>query len=198
MRRAAIFLILALAGLGSLSSSSCFVSRLSERFTCTVTEDCTDGRTCDQGYCVETPCPSPCTSCNLVDKTCRVECSSNQKCGNVQCPAGFDCTIRCSNGNACQSIDCAPARSCTIDCSGAGSCGSINCGTGACDIDCAGAGACPSIDCVGSCRCDVSCNNTPACPSIACPHPVDTFCTQGGVPGERCDSQESILCDTCL
>jgi hypothetical protein len=196
VKSAAILLIVATVALGVLSSSSCFVNRVSERFVCTTSDDCDDARTCDEGYCIDAPCPSPCTQCNLEIKTCRVDCNANRRCDTLQCPAGFDCTFRCNNTNACGDIDCAAARSCEIDCTGVGSCGAINCGAGECSIECTGVGACPSIDCAASCGCDVSCNNQVACPSMSCPQ--DTVCRDNGAAGAPCDtSEDPILCDTC-
>jgi hypothetical protein len=194
--RSAILALLAIVGLGLASSSSCFVNRLSERFTCTTSDDCDDGRTCDEGYCVDAPCPSQCSSCSLLAGTCQINCNANRQCGDIQCPAGFECDIRCNNSNACDDIDCTAAESCDIDCSGVGSCGAIRCGTGECQVECTGAGACPSIECATSCACEVACNNLAACPSMSCP--LDTVCREGGVTGAPCDpNEDSDLCDTC-
>ena len=195
--RVAVACVVALA-VCAASVTSCFVSRLSDGFTCSGNGDCHDGRVCDQGYCVETMCPSPCTSCDTVDRTCRIDCNGSKPCGAVQCPAGYDCTIRC-NAGACGDIDCAQGTGCRIDCGGSQACGAINCGKAACQVDCSGPQSCPSIDCRDSCRCDVSCSNLQvACPSMACPDRFGTLCTRNGTVGERCNSSEDIVCDICF
>jgi hypothetical protein len=173
--KAAVVVILAVIALGSLSSTSCFVDRLSDRYTCTSDAQCMDGRTCNNGYCVQSPCPTACSSCDVAAKICNINCTQNRPCGDVQCPDGYDCRI---------------------DCSRAGSCGRITCGPGPCDISCTGAGACPSIDCTSSCACDVRCNNAVGvCPDVSCPMVLGTACTDSGMAGAPCDS--SGVCDTC-
>ena len=185
--RAAILAVLAAAGLAALSIASCTVHRLSDGLRCDPAGDgheCDAGRFCDQGFCVQTDCPDPCTSCDVGNRSCRIQCTPGKPCGNVQCPAGYDCQIRCTSSGACGTLDCAQAHSCDVECSGAASCGNINCGKHACTIDCSGALACPTIDCGASCSCDVTCNNpASSCPSMACP--VGTFgaCTDPGSPG---------------
>ena len=172
----AVAAIAAIVALGSLSSSSCYVARLSDSYACSSDDQCKDGRTCDQGFCVETPCPAECTSCDLPSKICRIDCMQNRACGDVTCPIGYDCRISCSR---------------------AGSCGRITCGPGPCDVTCGGAGACPSVDCRTSCACDVHCNNATACLDMMCPMVVATECTQDGSAGSPCDSSASV-CDTCI
>lgn len=199
MKAAPAVLILAIIELGTLSTTSCSVTRHSSEFACNIDSDCKDNtRTCDQGYCVarNNGCPAPCDSCDLTDMTCRIDCSTSRPCGSVQCPLGFACTIRCSNANACGSIDCVPGASCDISCDGAMACGSINCGFGECSVDCAGTSSCQTIDCFTSCACDVKCNNPLACPPPSCPPGVPS-CTRGGAPGATCDSSQDG-CDRCF
>lgn len=196
-----VFAVVALAGFAAVSSTSCFVHRRSGDLpTCTTDLDCVlvNLGVCDHGYCVDasSACPSPCTSCDLIDKTCEVQCSAGTGCGAVQCPPGFDCTIRCGN-TSCGDIDCAEAKRCKIDCSGAMACGNVNCGPAECEISCSGQNACPSIDCASSCKCDVTCNNSgTACPSMSCPMVDGTSCTRLGSAGGNCDSNPAG-CDTC-
>lgn len=200
MKPSVVIVILAAVGLGALSTASCLVSRRSEGYACSTSSDCRDpDRTCENGYCVRSPCPSPCTVCDLTDKTCEIDCTVQSKpCGAIQCPAGFDCTIRCTKPNVCGDIDCSQSNSCDITCSATSACGAINCGPHACDISCSGTSACPMIDCADSCQCDVSCNNTTnVCPSISCPlGPTGQPCTGTGTVGENCDSSEPA-CNTC-
>jgi hypothetical protein len=202
MKAFAILLVLVVFGLGALSTTSCLVTRRSEDFACNTNSDCTSDRTCEKGYCVQgaqAACPSPCSSCDLTAKTCKIECGASLPCGAVQCPAGFACTIRCSNANACGDIDCAAGSGCDITCGGTNSCRSINCGASVCNINCSGQSACPSIDCASSCKCDVSCNNTTnVCPSITCPmSALGKPCNQDGVAGEVCDSSAGPACAKC-
>lgn len=194
-----VFMVVALAG--AVAGTSCAVHRRSSDLpTCTTDLDCllVNGGVCDHGYCVDagSVCPSPCTSCDLVDKTCDVQCDSSHICGAVKCPPGFDCTIRCDTGT-CGDIDCAGATHCRIDCRSAMACGNLNCGPAACDISCNGQGACPSIDCANSCRCDVSCNaNGVACPNMSCRVAAGGPCTRNGSAGGNCSSNPTG-CDTC-
>ena len=174
-------------------AASCFVHRSSDDYVCSTSDDCRSGRICDQGFCVVAAtagCPAQCSSCNAADMSCRIDCTANKPCGNVQCPIGWDCNLRCNNAGACGEVDCTFARSCNVDCSGAVSCGALRCGAGACDVRCSGAGACPSVDCAASCSCDVTCNNRGAdCPQMSCPRAIGP-CTQNGSDGAPCDSSE--------
>jgi hypothetical protein len=199
----ALVVVLAAAGLAALSTASCSVHRLSDGYACNPAgtgSECGSGRFCDQGFCVEggstEGCPGQCTTCDVEDKTCRIECNAGNPCSNVQCPAGYDCTIRCSNSGACGIVDCAQAHSCDIDCSGSAACGPLNCGLQECSIRCAGMFACPLIDCAASCKCDVTCNNVASCPSMECPTALGP-CTEQGSAGATCDSSQPG-CDVCL
>ena len=199
MKLVLVIILLAILGLGSLSTTSCSVTRQSERYRCEVDSDCEMGRSCDHGYCVQVPCPSQCSSCDLSSMSCKIDCTSNKPCGDVQCPAGFDCTIRCNDSGACGDIDCAQGDGCEVHCARAASCGAINCGGNECDIDCSGMSACPSIDCAASCKCDVSCNDpTTECPMISCPQRGGSYCSDGKLPNEPCDSSASPPCDRCM
>lgn len=193
-----VILILLILGLGSLSTTSCLVTRKSERYLCNNNNDCEAGRTCDNGYCVQGTCPSQCSSCDS-NMGCKIDCDSNTTCASVHCPAGYDCTIRCTDPNACGPIDCAEGKSCEIHCSRPFSCGAINCGAAPCDISCNASSSCPSIDCANSCKCDVSCGNpSNECPNIACPMRGGGFCTDGNMGNLPCDSSANPACDSCM
>lgn len=198
MKPSVVILLLAAVGLGALSTTSCLVSRRSEGYACNTSADCRDPeRSCENGYCVLAPCPSPCTSCDLVDKTCQIDCTVQGKpCNAVQCPAGFDCTIKCTKPNVCAEIDCSQSNSCDITCSAVAACGAITCGAGACDITCSNQTSCGNVDCAGSCRCDVSCSNA-SCPSMMCPQPAGPACTRSSGSASVCDSSADLACDTC-
>jgi len=196
MRAAASILVLAV-----LSMTGCVVSRKSDHFTCTTDSDCdpTSGRTCDRGYCVlQGTCPSPCTSCDLTNKTCKIDCTSTKPCGSIQCPVGYDCTIKCTGTGACSNIDCNPGTACDITCtSGMAACGAINCGPGECIVDCATPSTCGNVDCVTSCSCEVKCNNA-TCPTNSCPlQPAGLYCTQDGTAASPCAPNANALCDHC-
>lgn len=197
MKASVVILILAFFTLGSLSMTSCLVNRKSEGYACNIESDCglDSGRTCENGYCVPVGCPSQCESCDLTDKTCRIECASNKACATVQCPAGYDCTIKCSNANACGDIDCSQSNGCNITCSGGSSCRNINCGAQACAINCGGVSSCGTIDCAASCRCDVNCNNQNACPSVSCPQSLGLYCSTDEMANSPCDSTAGPTCD---
>jgi hypothetical protein len=187
----------ALAALAALAILSCSVRRLSESYRCDNNGDCSDGRTCERGFCVERDCPSECSSCNNGGGTCVINCNANRPCGDIQCPPGIECIIRCNNAGACGDVDCTLAEGCEIDCSGPAACGPIHCGKQDCDIECSGIAACPAIDCVDACACDVDCNNPAACPVVSCPEAGGTLCTDQQEPGAACDSSVSVVCDTC-
>lgn len=210
MKAAAVLTVLVAAGLAALSVASCSVHRLSDGYTCDPAgsgSECGSDRFCDNGFCVESGsstdmCPGQCNSCDIENRTCRIDCTQGQPCSNVQCPSGYDCTIRCNSnsGQACGDIDCALAHSCDIGCSGTGACGTVNCGTHECSIRCSGGpNACPMIDCAASCSCDVTCNNPMFCPSMACPKaPVPLgLCTQDGSDDTPCNSGGEPGCGVC-
>lgn len=196
MKAIAVVVVLAAAGIAALSVASCSVHRRSDGFTCDPSgggNECGPGRSCDDGFCVETGasgtgCPSQCTSCP-DGHSCRIECSAATPCGNVQCPADFDCTVRCTSGAACGEVDCAQARSCDVGCTTTLACGSVTCGKNECMVRCSGSAACPTVDCATSCSCDVSCANPAACPFMACPATmIGGFCTTDGSATSPCSS----------
>lgn len=182
------------------AAPACFTSRRSDAYACTVTAECDSPRVCVSGFCVAPDgagCPSPCTSCDLTARTCRVECSAGKPCGTVTCPAGFDCTVRCASVGACTNVDCSHGDHCDITCSGAGSCGNVTCSQRRCDVECTGGLACGTISCASSCRCDVSCSGNAACPVNQCPMVGNQSCTTNGMPGPACDSGFDPGCDRC-
>jgi hypothetical protein len=198
----AVLVVLA-AGLAALAVASCSVHRRSDAYACDPAgngRECDSGRSCVQGFCVESEtgagCPSQCTTCDS-DHSCRIECTPGKPCGDVECPAGYDCKIRCNNGGACGVVDCAQAHSCDVECSGSMACGNLNCGMHECTIQCSGALACPEIDCAASCSCDVSCTGPGSCPDMACPMGILGPCTQDGSAGAPCASTEPG-CGLCI
>lgn len=189
----------------ALLLAACQVDRRSDGYRCERTDDCTDGRTCEDGWCVgedppdaapfdaEAPCPAACTAC--IAGRCEIDCTQAGTCSDeVVCPAGLPCDVTCSGFGSCGGgVDCTAASSCTITCSANGSCdGPLACGDGACTVDCSADNTCgQGIDCDASCACDVGCAGTDSCATPAsCPGPgqCDTGrgCTSGPGPCSAC------------
>jgi len=175
--------------------AGCSVSHKSQEFACTHNTDCAGhpGTVCDNGFCVvqgsidapmpkgdaprgDAPgnnCPTGCTSCNVQQKTCTIDClMSGANCdSNVQCPAGYHCDIKCDTDGACKNgVSCVGGASCTVECSGGQSCRNVECGTGPCDVTCSGTSSCRGVSCNNSCACDVLCTGTQSCQagSVTC------------------------------
>ena len=212
MRRGAVLVALLAA---------CSIERHSNDFECDVPGDCGDGRDCVEGYCIESPCPAPCTSCTglMPDGTfteCIVDCAAGGECNNrsIECPPGVACTVRCNTNNACGDVDCSAATTCNIECTAMNSCdGQVSCGSGpctvgcvagnscrsqvqcgqaACNVTCSGTGSCDNgVDCNDSCRCDVACTGTGACNDAAAC--PDATCASG----MGCTSAPGGVCNTC-
>jgi len=174
---------------------ACSIQHRSDAYACTKQADCNNGRTCTDGLCVvpgsgmpDAPkgvdaavhidangCPPGCSTCNVGQKTCTIDCQSSNCNGSVACPAGYKCDIKCDTDNSCRNgVDCTAALSCNLTCSGTSSCRNVQCGLGPCDINCSGPSSCRTISCNSSCACDVactgnsSCGDTIQCTSLAC------------------------------
>lgn len=198
---------------------SCSIKHPSEEFECATQADCDalgDGRVCTDGLCVVTGgnngkdagidaarrdaalpdaavCPSQCTSCDLAQKSCTVDCQVNPAMcnGPIVCPTGFACDIKCTTQNACRSgVDCRNSTACNVDCAGTSACRNVACGPGTCEVLCTGLNACRGVQCGPSCACDVACSNAALCESVFC-----TALTCRTFAG-GCDSARTG-CDTC-
>lgn len=162
--------------------AACAVNRKSNGLRCERDDECSDGRHCDDGYCVQsgssntTDCPSRCSSCDVDQRLCEIDCDAGHACGDIACPVGYSCTIKCNDRQACGDIDC-----------GIG---------GRCDVTCVGAGACGDIACDLSCGCDVHCVGDGACRDMACPQRL-VDCTRDEQPGSPCDSSVDATCNVC-
>jgi hypothetical protein len=163
--------------------AACFVDRPSHTFECQTTADCArfdDNRQCRGGYCIVPNCPADCTECDEDARTCLVECSTGDSCGNVTCPSGWDCTINCIGTNACNDVDCLAGSKCTVTC--------------------AGSGACDAVDCRAACRCDLTCAagacDTPVCPTVGM-GANQVRCTSDGTSAGTCDSSRASGCTKC-
>ena len=182
MRTIAVALLVGLAG--------CTLDHRSDELACESTTECSGGRSCIDGYCVEAgaQCPSDCTTCDPAARTCTITGSDSPN-GNINCPAGWACTVTCQGGD-CRNVDCNQATSCTVTCTGNNACDSVQCGQGACRVTCSGQRACNSVDCRDSCACDVTCADANACENPAqCPA---TACEAG----DGCSSQPPS-CSSC-
>lgn len=175
-------------------TTSCSIQHRSDQYACTTAADCQDGRICDNGYCVvagsiDAPrpgdaampgndasnCPPGCSSCNVAQKTCTINCQLTSCTNTVTCPAGYKCDIMCNADNSCRNgVNCQQAASCTIACGGKESCQNVQCGPGPCAVSCTGGASCRGVDCNNSCACDVvctglqSCSDVIQCTSLAC------------------------------
>lgn len=175
--------------------AACSIQHRSGEYACTKQSDCNNGRTCTDGFCVlpggggpdapksidapshgdSASCPAGCSTCNVGQKTCTIDCRSSNCNGQVACPAGYKCDIQCDTDNSCRNgVDCTAALSCNITCSGGNTCRNVECGLGPCDVACSGVSSCRGVACNSSCACDVtctgnqSCSDTIACTSLAC------------------------------
>jgi hypothetical protein len=182
--------------------AGCSIDHRTDQYACSPTAPCGDGRVCDQGFCVvagtiDAPrgdgppssndannCPAPCTSCNVQQKTCTVNCQLTSCASLITCPAGYKCDIQCNTDNACRSgISCQTAAGCTIECSGRQACEKVQCGPGPCAVTCSGPNSCRDVACNNSCACDVictgnqSCSRGIQCTSFACRNPTGPGCT---------------------
>ncbi|HTR50722.1 MAG TPA: hypothetical protein VMJ10_08450 [Kofleriaceae bacterium] len=167
-------------------ASSCSVDHRSDEYACVSQSQCTGGRLCMQGYCIVpgaidaarpdgrgssgsdggNACPSACTSCNVAQKSCTIDCSVTSCTGTVTCPIGYSCDVKCDTASSCDNgVSCVGATSCTVECSGKASCRNVECGNGPCDVQCSGAQSCRGVSCNTSCSCAVECTGLSSCPA---------------------------------
>jgi hypothetical protein len=188
----------------AVSTPACHVDHKSGDYACSKNTDCDSGRICNDGFCIvsgsidaatgdgprgdamgSNGCPTGCTTCNVAQKTCTINCQAGANCTNtVACPAGYKCDILCNTDNSCRNgINCQPGQSCNIQCTGKQSCQGVQCGAGPCDVTCMGVASCKGVSCNSSCACDVACSGSQSCgDSVSCTSPAcDTGlgCTSG-------------------
>jgi hypothetical protein len=164
-------------------ASSCSIHHRSDQYACTTNADCDGNRVCDNGFCIvpgtiDAPgplkdaqkgdaasgCPTQCSTCNVQQKTCTINCQTSNCTNAVICPSGYKCEIDCNTDNSCRSgVDCRMAASCNINCSANQSCRNVQCGSGPCDVMCTGPSSCRGVSCNNSCACDVVCTGTSSC-----------------------------------
>jgi hypothetical protein len=159
-------------------ATACGFATRSDAFACERPEDCEDGRSCVEGWCVTGGgggggggggAPIVCS-----DPVCVIDC---------------DAAGSCADG-----VDCSGSGDCTVHCNGAGSCaGPIVCGSGPCEVNCNGPTSCQStIDCGDACSCDVDCDGSGSCGgSISCPF------TGQCKNGRECTDRPASTCDRC-
>jgi hypothetical protein len=194
-----------------VSTPACDVHHKSGDYACTKNTDCESGRVCNDGFCIVTGsvdaargdgprgdamgsngCPAGCTTCNVSQKTCTINCMAGANCATtVSCPAGYKCDILCNTDNSCRNgVNCQLGQSCTVECSGKQSCQGIQCGPGPCDVACMGVASCKGVACSNSCACDVTCTGNQSCgDAVSCTSPAcDT--------GSGCTS-DPLFCHSC-
>jgi hypothetical protein len=174
-------------GLAVATAISCSIKPRSSDFACTAKADCARDRECIDGFCVlpqldggiidtlppgidASLCPPQCTSCNLAQHSCTIDCAANPTaCSrHIACPLGWGCNVDCSSANSCRSgVDCAGSTSCNVTCSGDRSCRDITCSIGTCGITCSGPDSCDGVKC-GTDTCKVDCTGPGSCPAIGC------------------------------
>lgn len=171
--------VLALAAV----AAGCSLDHVSDELACATPSECSAGRTCVDGYCVEVAvaCPGVCQSCVTATRSCALDGDATPT-GNVTCPADWNCTITCGR-DACRNVDCREAASCIVTCDGDQACDSVRCGDGRCDVTCTGQDACTDVDCRDSCACDVTCTDADACSNPA------------QCPGNPCESGDGCTSD---
>jgi hypothetical protein len=199
-----VFVVTAIAG-------SCAINHRSGEFECTKQSDCSGGRVCQDGFCVQgtgngtdagggnegpivpdasSNCPAPCTSCDPGKNECKIDCALTNCTNQVVCPAGMNCDILCTPGNSCRNgVTCQNSKDCNITCSGNSACRNVTCGSGKCDVNCSGAGSCRGVSCGQACSCDVLCTDL-SCDTVLCTAP-QCGTIQGG-----CSSQ-NFGCNNC-
>jgi hypothetical protein len=177
--------------------TACSISHRSQDFACTTSADCTDGRTCIDGFCVTGSGPgvdAPAGSGGHNDAgidapkpldahvppadaaVCPTICSSCDF-GSMTCD--IDCAVptggdsRCGSGTSGTggnqaTVQCPPGFNCTIECTTPGSCRSVSCIGGlSCQVQCASAQSCKTVAC-GKGACDVECTGQSSCKNVAC------------------------------
>jgi len=195
----------------ALLLAACSINHKSDGYSCDINTDCESGRVCSGGFCVvngsqidaprtgDAPrgdanngqCPSQCSSCNVTQHTCTINCQTSNCQNTVVCPAGYKCDIQCNTDGACRNgINCTMGASCNIECLSKQSCENVTCGAGPCAVSCSGPASCKNVACSNSCACDVLCSGSQSCASgIAC----SSFACRSGL---GCTSVPA-LCHSC-
>jgi hypothetical protein len=183
VKLAPIVVVISLAAVAA-SLAGCSINHRTGEFSCDKQADCAVGRSCIDGFCVlpddagiidgphadAAVCPSACTSCDLAQKSCTIDCALNGGCKQqVVCPTGYSCQVLCSRDGACSSgVSCLGSTSCSITCSGGQSCRGLSCGLGPCNVACTGNASCGEVNCGSSCACDVACSGIALCRNLTC------------------------------
>ncbi len=183
---------------------------------CSVTNttgECPDGKTCNNGVCIDNTCTPDCAGkvcgndgCGGVCGTCNTgeTCNANGTCEtntNNECSA-TNPTGTCPAGQTCNNGVC-ENETCTPDCNGkvcgddgcGGTCGSCNanehctasgtCETGTCTPDCAGK-VCGDDGCggvCGTCNANETCNANGQCEAGCIPNCAGKACGDNGCGG---------------
>ena len=197
----------------TLLLAACSINHKSDGYACTKNTDCDSGRVCSSdGFCVvagsqvdasrnDAPksgdaggqCPTGCSSCNVSQHSCTIDCQQTSCINTVTCPTGYHCDIHCNSDNACRNgINCMMGASCNIECASKSSCENVQCGAGPCSVNCSGTSSCKNVACGTSCACDVLCTGLQSCSAgIQC----SSFACRG-TNGIGCTSVPA-LCHSC-
>jgi hypothetical protein len=207
---------LALFALALALAAGCSVSHRSGDFACDTDQRCANGRTCVDGFCVlpadsgvvdgprptgdASVCPAQCTSCDIAQRTCAIDCSaSNGACNQaISCPAGWNCNVTCSIANQCNAgISCGNATSCTIACTARQTCRNVSCGRGTCKLTCGGTASCGNSVTCGTGACSVACTGGGSCGSaVTCgTGACNVNCTGSAACGGQIDCGSACACD---
>lgn len=182
-------------GLALALAASCSIQHRSQDFACTITADCSGGRSCVAGFCVTgtgddagsgvTPGrdggtidaprshgdagpPADAETCPSICSSCDLgthSCDIDCAVGSNRCGAGGPTT---GSGGEPMPVACPPGYNCTIECTPQGSCRAITCaGAASCEIQCSAANSCRTVAC-GSGACDVTCSGQSSCRNVAC------------------------------
>jgi hypothetical protein len=204
----AVIATLAVAG-------SCSIDHRSDEYACVSQSQCSSGRLCMGGFCIvpgaidapragdgphgtgadgsgSNDCPDQCSTCNVAQHTCTIDCETSSCTGTVTCPTGYNCDIKCDTQNSCRNgVTCDATQPCTVECSGSGACRTVTCGDGPCDVTCSGAQSCHGVTCGSSCSCTVLCTGLQSCPQ------GDVDCTSIGCDdGSGCTATPPF-CHSC-
>lgn len=198
----------ALSWLAVLACTAGCFDRRSKAFACEREEDCGNGRTCQEGWCVEAAAPTidadpdapdadpdaPDADPNAPDAgpfECPPECGS--------CDETNTCIMNCAGDDSCPTtVVCPMGVKCKVECGGARSCmAGVDCSDASlCRIECMGTDSCAGLVECGAGTCLVECGDTNGNGMNSCALGVD--CDQSCQCDTLCDGSGSCaVAPTC-